>query len=161
MRCALLLLLLWGAGGVEGHGGAGRRVGNTCIFLFVGGPWSFWCLRCFFAGDDSVSLYLLVFCERVGAPVTPLGVWLVPVAGFLGGGGLLFRSPVLWPATADFFFLPLSVKVTADTCSSDLIRLAEFWAMSLAALPRLGVPCREGGGSGLMWWWQWRTGDRR
>ena len=143
-RCALLLLLLWGAGGVEGHGGAGRRVGDTCFFLFAGGPWSFWCLRCFFAGDDNVSLYLLVFCERVGAPVTPLGVWLVSVAGFPGGGGLLFRSSVIWLATADFFFLPLSVKVTADTRSSDLIRLAEFWAMSLAAFPRLGVPCREG-----------------
>ena len=69
---------------------------------------------------------------------------LVPVAGFLGGGGLLFRSSVLWPATADFFFLPLSVKVTADTRSSDLIRLAEFWAMSLAVLLRFGVPCQVG-----------------
>jgi len=162
-RCALLLLLLWSTGGVEGHGGAGRCIGDTCFFLFAGGPWSFWCLRCFFSGsgDDSVSLYLLVFCERVGAPVTPLGVRLVPVAGFLGGGGLFFRSPVLWLAKADFFFLPLSVKVTADTRSSDLIRLAEFWAMSLAALPRLGVSCREGGGSGLMRWWRRRTGDRR
>ena len=85
VRCALLLLLLWGAGGVEGHGGAGRRVGDTCFFLFAGGPWSFWCLRYFFSGsgDDSVSLYLLVFCERVGAPVTPLGVWLVHIAGSL------------------------------------------------------------------------------
>ena len=91
-----------------------------------------------------MSLYLLVFCERVGAPVTPLGVRLVPVAGFLGGGGLFFWSPVLWLATADFFFLPLSVKVTADTRSSNLIRLVEFWAMSHAALPMLGVPCREG-----------------
>ena len=71
-------------------------------------------------------------------------MWLVPVAGFLGGGGLFFRSPVLWLATADFFFLPLSVKVTADTRSSDLIRLAEFWAMSLAVLLRFGVPCQVG-----------------
>ena len=53
----------------------------------------------------------------------------------------MLRSPVFRLATADLFFLSLSGKVTARSLKS--IRL-EFQAMAHAAVPMLGVPCREG-----------------
>ena len=68
-------------------------------------------------------------------------MWFVPVAGFLRGGELLFRS-VLRLAMADFFLF-LSSKETTDSLSSKSIRL-EFWAMAHAAVSRFGVPCRKG-----------------
>jgi hypothetical protein len=79
----------------------------------------------------------------MGASDILVGVGLVLVAGFLGGGGLLFRSSVFRLATADLFFLSLSVKVMADMLSSESIRLVVFRAMAVAALP-IGVPWRAG-----------------
>jgi hypothetical protein len=79
----------------------------------------------------------------MGASDILVGVGLFLVAGFLGGGGPLFRSSVFWLATADLFFLSLSVKVMADMLSSESIRLVEFRAMAVAALP-IGVPWRAG-----------------
>lgn len=69
-------------------------------------------------------------CERVDVVIL-VGMWL-------------FRSPVFRSAAADFFFLSLSVKVTADVLSSKSIRLVVFWAMVVAACPMLGVPRRAG-----------------
>jgi hypothetical protein len=80
----------------------------------------------------------------MGASDILVGVWLVLVAGFLGGGGLLLRSSVFQLTTADLFFLSLFVKVTADILSSESIRLVVFWAMAVAALPMFGVPWRAG-----------------
>ena len=141
-RCAPLLLLLWVAGGGDACGGAGGCVGNAC-FSPDGDSWRIRFLRCLFPGSgvDNVSVSLLAFCERARALVILVGVWFVPVAGFLGGGELLLRSPVFRLATADLFFLSLSGKVTARSLKS--IRL-EFQAMAHAAVPMLGVPCREG-----------------
>ena len=86
---------------------------------------------------------LLLFCERVGLWGIPMGAWLVLVARVSGDGGLLFRSLVVWPAMADLFH-SYFVKVTADGRSRVLMRLVEDWALSFAALPMLGVPCRDG-----------------
>jgi len=93
-----------------------------------------------------VSSYLLLFCERVGLWGIPLGAWLVRVAGFSGDGGLLFWSLVVWPAMADLFH-SYFVKVTTDERSMVLMRLVVDWALRFAALPMLGVPCRDG-----RWW---------
>ena len=120
------------------------------------------CLRCCVSGsgDDNVSFYLLFFCERVGVWGFPAGGLLVRVAGTLSDGGLFFRSPVSWLATADFFFLFHFAKVTADIRSTKSIRLG-FQALALAANPKLGVPWRCGRwillglGIGL-----WPTGPR-
>ena len=119
-----------------------RRINLLLLVAAVGGPveWSIFCLRCFFSGgrgdgccfdgacvplvygQDSVSVFLLFLCERVGVCSIPMGGWLVWVAGLLGDAGLLFRSLAFWLATAELVFLFCFVKVVyLPTKGMDLI----------------------------------------
>ena len=95
-----------------------RRINLLLLVAAVGGPveWCIFCPRCFFSGgrgdgccfdngacvplvygQDSVSVFLLLLCERVGVCSIPMGGWLVwvawrrrtslPVVGLLAGDG--------------------------------------------------------------------------
>ena len=73
-----------------------------------------------------------------------MGAWFVWVAELFSDGRLFFRSSVVGPAMADLLFLSYLVKVMADRRSAESMRLVEYRALALAALPRFGVPWRHG-----------------
>ena len=73
-----------------------------------------------------------------------MGAWFVWAAESFSDGRLFFRSSVVGPAMADLLFLSYHVKVTDDRRSAESMRLVEYRALALAALPRFGVPCRHG-----------------
>ena len=127
----LLLLVVVARGLLE------RRIFCLCCF-FSGGREGVCCFHGERAplgfGDGSVSSYLLVFCERVGAWGIPMGGWLVWVVELLGDSGLFFSSLVLGLANADFFFLFCSAKVKAVMMCLVVLR-----ALVPAALPT-GAP---------------------
>ena len=73
-----------------------------------------------------------------------MGAWFVWAAESFSDGRLFFRSSVVRPAMADLLFLSYHVKVTADRRSAQSMRLVEYQALALEALPRFGVPWRHG-----------------
>ena len=73
-----------------------------------------------------------------------MGVWFVWAAESFSDGRLFFQSSVVRPAMADLLFLSYLVKVMADRRSAESMRLVEYRALALAALPRFGVPWGHG-----------------
>ena len=130
----LLSETLLGVGSGDGSGGFGF---NSCAARCSAGGRS----RSFFdpAGDVGVSSFPLFLGERVGIWCIPVGAWFVWVAELFSDGRLFFRSSVVGPAMADLLFLSYHVKVMADRRSAESMRLVEYRALALAALPRFGV----------------------
>ena len=73
-----------------------------------------------------------------------MGAWFVWAAESFSDGRLFFRSSVVRPAMTGLLFLSYHVKVTDDRRSAESMRLVEYRALALAALPRFGVPWRHG-----------------
>ena len=96
------------------------------------------------SGGDSVRFFLLLFCERVGVYVVPVGGLLVRAAVVLGSGGLVSRPLVSMPAVADSSSSPSVDDAAADVLSTKSMRHGVVMALAVAAIPEFGVLHRDG-----------------
>ena len=127
--------------------GSGGRVklsaedgGATATVYFRGFPIS---------GGGGKSFVWPLFCEMVGLFGIPVG-FRGRAASDVGGGGLVFPSPVVWLAAVDLASSPLLLKMAADVLSSSTMYFsvgAGCWLLRHQnALTPLG---KFGGGSCL------------